>query len=148
MQENTFAKSLDGAICKSFEIKGTFFKENCLPDLNNLLSEATRHPMAYASMKRQMETVVINAVRMQLKGWQATNRVRLDITWGEKVKGSLRDYDNVVSAGRKIINDALVKTKTIADDNPRFLGYGNNEFVYTDKPFIRVEIVEIEDFKK
>lgn len=148
MQENTSDKSLDGAICKAFVLKGTFFKENCLPDLNNLLSEATRHPMAYASMKRQMETVVINAVRMQLKGWQATNRVRLDITWGEKVKGSLRDYDNVVSAGRKIINDALVKTKTIADDNPRFLGYGENTFVYTDKPFIKVEIVEIEDFKK
>ena len=147
-QENFSESVMDGAICKTFEIKGTFFKENCLPDLNNLLSEATRHPMAYASMKRQMETVVINAVRMQLKGWQATNRVRLDITWGEKVKGSLRDYDNVVSAGRKIINDALVKTKTIADDNPRFLGYGNNEFVYTDKPFIRVEIVEIEEFKK
>ena len=133
---------------KTFEIHGTFFKENCLPDLNNLLSDATRHPMVYARTKRQMETVVISAARMQLKGWQATNRVRLDITWGEKVKGTLRDYDNVVSAGRKIINDALVKLKTIADDNPRFLGYGKNTFVYTDKPFIRVEIVEIEDFKK
>ena len=133
---------------KSFEIKGTFFKENCLPDLNNLLSEATRHPMAYASMKRQMETVVINAVRMQLKGWKATKRVRLDITWGEKNKGTLRDWDNVVAAGRKIINDALVKTDTIHDDNPHYLGYGTNTFVYTDKPFIKVEIVEIGEFKK
>jgi Holliday junction resolvase RusA-like endonuclease len=148
MPENNSVGDITSRSCKTLELKGTFFKENCLPDLNNLLAEATRHPMAYASMKRQMETVVINAVRLQLKGWQATNRVRLDITWGEKVKGSLRDYDNVVAAGRKIINDALVKAQVIKDDNPKCLGYGNNEFVYTDKPFIKVEIVEIEDFKK
>ena len=144
-QENS---SESGTNVVGFEIKGCFFKDNCLPDLNNLLSEATRHPLAYGRLKSKMESEVINAVRMQLKNWKADTRVRLDITWGEKVKGPLRDLDNVVSAGRKIINDALVKTKTIADDNPRFLGYGKNNFVYTDKPFIKVEIVEIEDFKR
>ena len=145
MQENILEQS---SVVHTFEIKGRFFKENCLPDLNNLLSEATRHPFAYRDMKSDMERVVINAIRRGLKGWQASYRVRLDITWGEKAKGNLRDWDNVVAAGRKIINDALTKTQTIPDDSPRFLGFGNNEFVYTDEPFIRVDIVSIEDFKR
>ena len=144
-QENLSEKNLG---VPTFELNGCFHCENCLPDLNDLLRVAVRHPKSYGEFKGKMESEVINAVRMQLKNWKADTRVRLDITWGEKVKGPLRDLDNVVSAGRKIINDALVKTKTIADDNPRFLGYGKNNFVYTDKPFIKVEIVEIEDFKK
>ena len=145
MQENTSEKSLANP---SFEIKGTFYKENCLPTLNDMLAQATRHPIAYNELKKDMEWVAIRAIRNGLKDWKATKRVRLDITWGEKNKGTLRDWDNVVSAGRKIINDALVKTSVLQDDNPRYLGYGNNEFVYTDTPFIRVEIVEIEGFKK
>ena len=48
-----------------------------------------------------------------------------------------------LAAGRKIINDALVKTETIKDDSPKYLGYGTNTFVYTDVPFIRVEIEEV-----
>ena len=118
-----------------------------MPSYNDTLAEATRHPMAYGRLKKKMDRACIEAIRRDLKGWQATNRIRLDITWGERIKGGLRDYDNIVSA-RKFINDALTKTKTIPDDNPRFLGYGENTFVYTDKPFIKVEIVEIEDFKK
>lgn len=146
-QENVSGNDTAEVIC-SFEIKGEFFKGNCLPSLNDVLAEAARHPLAYRDLKADMEFIVINAIRKGLKGWQATKRVRLDITWGEKSKGTLRDFDNVVAAGRKFINDALVKTDTIKDDNPNYLGYGENTFVYTDKPFIRVEIVEIEDFKK
>ena len=64
------------------------------------------------------------------------------IVWGEKNKGVKRDFDNVVAAGRKIINDALVKSETLKDDNPNYLMYGRNKFVYTDKPFIEVRIIE------
>jgi len=133
---------------RGFSLTRCFYKDNVLPDLNDLMRAAVRHPKAYGQLKYDMEFVVINAIRLQLKGWQADTRIRLDITWGEKNKPPLRDFDNVVAGGRKIINDALTRSKTIADDNPRFLGYGENTFVYTDKPFIRVEIVEIEEFKK
>lgn len=145
MQENISGKSLD---VHTFEIKGTYHKDNCLPTLNDMLAQATRHPLAYNDLKKDMEFITIRAIRKDLKGWRATKRVRLDITWGEKAKGNLRDWDNVVAAGRKIINDALVKTSTLEDDNPRYLGYGTNTFVYTDSPFVRVEIVEIDEFKK
>ena len=133
---------------RTFSLTRCLYKDNVLPSLNDLLEEAVRHPKAYGEFKRDMEFKVINAIRLQLKGWKADTRIRLDITWGEKNKPPLRDFDNVVAGGRKIINDALTRSKTIAYDNPRFLGYGENTFVYTDKPFIKVEIVEIEDFKK
>ncbi len=133
---------------RGFNLTRCFYRENILPDLNDLLGEAARHPKAYGELKRDMESKVINAIRLQLKGWKADKRIQLNITWGEKNKGPYRDFDNVVAGGRKIINDALTKSGTIKDDNPYYLGYGRDEFVYTDKPFIKVEIVEIEDFKK
>lgn len=129
---------------RTFKIVGTFYKENCLPGLNDLLREAERHPMAYGKMKKEMEFIVMASIRRDLKGYKPSKKCRLDITWGEKSKGAKRDFDNVVSAGRKIINDALTKSGTIKDDNPNYLLYGKNKFVYTDKPFVRVEIVEVE----
>lgn len=126
----------------TFEIKGTYFKNNCLPCLNDLLAEATRHPMAYSRLKKDMEWYVTCALRRDLKDWKPKGRVSLNITWGEKNKGNKRDYDNICAGGRKIINDAMVKAKYLQDDSPKYLGYGENTFVYTDKPFIRVEIVE------
>lgn len=125
-----------------FEIEGRYYKENCLPGLNDLLREAERHPMAYNRMKKQMEYIVMACIRRDLKGWKPTSKISLDITWGEKNKGARRDFDNVVAAGRKLINDSLVKSGTIKDDNPNYLMYGRNRFVYTDKPFVRVEIRE------
>lgn len=145
MQEKVFASGTDAHISrKYFEIKGAHYKEKCFPSLNDLLREAERHPMAYNKMKKDYEFIATNAIRRYLRGWKSEGRVILHIQWGEPKKGKIRDYDNIVSAGRKIINDALVKTKTIVDDNPKYLGYGTNEFVYVDTPFIRVEIEEVE----
>lgn len=142
-QESCSVTDMGAAICKPlavFTIEGDFYNHNCLPSLNDLLSAAERHPMAYNRMKKDMEFVVTRAIRKYIPKFKAEGRVRLDITWGEKSKGQRRDYDNVVSAGRKIINDALTKNKVIEDDCPKYLGYGSNTFVYTDKVFIRVEI--------
>ena len=144
-QENVSER--DTAV-RGFSLNRCFYGDNVLPSLNDLLRGAVRHQKAYGQMKERMEFDVINAIRLQLKGWKADKRIQLNITWGEKNKGPYRDFDNVVAGGRKIINDALTRSGTIKDDNPHYLGYGKNEFVYTDKPFIRVEIVEIEDFKK
>lgn len=126
----------------TFRIEGTHWKENCFPSLNDVLAEATRHPKAYWRLKTGMEKVAIAAIRHDLCGYKVTKRASLDIVWGEKNKGVKRDFDNVIAAGRKIINDALVKTGTIKDDNPTYLMYGRNKFVYTDKPFIEVRIIE------
>lgn len=126
-----------------FTVNGTNYKQNCLPGLNDLLREAERHPMAYNRMKRQMEAIIMASIRRDLRGWKPSKVCRLDITYGEKNKGTKRDFDNVVAASRKLINDALVKSGTLKDDNPNYLLYGKNKFVYTSEPFVRVEIVEV-----
>ena len=127
---------------RTFRIKGTHWKENCLPSLNDLLSEMGRHPMAYNRLKSSLEKIVISSIRRDLGPWRATKRISLDIVWGEKNKGVKRDFDNVIGAGRKIINDAMVKNGTIKDDNPKYLLYGKNKFVYTSSPYIEVIIRE------
>jgi len=137
-QEKPSEKGMDVVI---FEIKGAFYKNNCLPGLNDLLHEATTHPMAYRNIKRDMERVITLFLRKDLGGYKAKERVKLNIVWGEKCKGPKRDLDNIVSGGRKLINDALVKAGVIQDDNPNYLGYGENLFMYTEEPFIKVSIV-------
>jgi Holliday junction resolvase RusA-like endonuclease len=126
----------------TFRIEGTHWKENCLPSLNDVLSEATRHPMAYHRLKVSMEKIVISAIRRDLCGYKAQSRVRLYILWGERKKGVKRDFDNITGGGKKIINDALVKSGVIKDDNPKYLLPSKDQFVYTDKPFIEVIIRE------
>lgn len=126
-----------------FRIEGEYFGKNCFPGLNDLLHEATTHPMAYGKMKKQYEMIAINAIRRDLRGQKATGNVIPRFTFGERNKGKKRDYDNIVAGGRKIILDALTRAKVIEDDSPKYLGYGTNDFVYVDKPFIEVELEEV-----
>lgn len=143
MKENTQETNLEqDTDTHIFRIEGRYYKDNCLPSLNDLLGQAERHPQAYNRLKRSMEQVVIASIRRDLCGYKPSKRISLDIVWGEKNKGVKRDFDNVVSAGRKIINDALVKSGTIKDDNPNYLMYGRNKFTYVSEPYIEVRIIE------
>ncbi len=142
-QERNSDADTDSVITKSFIITGAYYGDKCFPGLNDMLHEACRHPKAYNQMKQQFQTLTVNAIRRQLRGFKAQGLIRLNMTFGEPRKGNKRDYDNIVAAARKIINDALSKTGTIKDDSPKYLGYGNNVFKYTDVPYIRVEIEEV-----
>lgn len=128
-----------------FRIEGEYFGKNCFPGLNDLLHEATTHPMAYGKMKKQYEMIAINVIRRNLRGQKATGYIIPHFIFGERNKGKKRDYDNIVAGGRKIILDAMTKAKVIEDDSPKYLGYGTNDFVYVDKPFIEVELEEVID---
>ena len=132
----------------TFRIYGAHYNEKCFPSLNDLLHEAERHPQAYNRMKRQFQYIAINAIRMGLKAWKPKGVVIPHYKFGEPNKGRKRDYDNIVAAARKIINDALVESKVIKDDSPTYLEYGTNEFVYGDKVFIEVTLEEKECLKK
>lgn len=142
-QERNSDADTASVITKSFIITGAYYGDKCFPGLNDMLHEACRHPKAYNQMKQQFQMLTVNAIRRQLRGFKAQGLIRLNMTFGEPRKGNKRDYDNIVAAARKIINDALVKTGTIKDDSPKYLGYGNNVFEYTDVPYIRVEIEEV-----
>ncbi len=126
------------------KLNGCYYGNNCFPSLNNLIAEAERHPMAYNKLKKQLEYVVINAVRLQLKGYKATRQVQLHFIFGERQKGVKRDYDNVLAAASKIICDALVKSGVLKDDAPAYLLPSTCEFHYVEKPFIYIQIKEAE----
>ena len=132
----------------SFQICGAFYPFNkptkTFPGLNDLLREAERHPMSYNRMKRDYENVAINAIRVSLRRWKPTGVVIPHYVFGEPEKGQKRDYDNIASAARKIINDALVKSGYLKDDSPTYLEYGTNTFVYTLVPYIKVYLEEKE----
>lgn len=131
---------------QSFIIKGNFHKKDkCLPDLNDLISEACRHPKAYGRYKADYEMIVINAIHVQLKRWKPQGKVRLDIEWGEPKKSSKpRDEDNVIAGGRKIIHDSLVRANVLKDDTPEYVEFGRNRVVYTDaEPYVKVNIIEL-----
>ena len=133
----------------SFQICGAFYPFNkptkTFPGLNDLLREAERHPMSYNRMKRDYENVAINAIRVGLRRWKPTGVVIPHYVFGEPEKGQKRDYDNIASAARKIINDALVKSGYLKDDSPTYLEYGTNTFVYTLVPYIKVYLEEKEE---
>lgn len=145
-QERGSENDIRGAIIKRFVIEGAFYGDKCFPGLNDMLHEAERHPNAYNKMKKHYETLAVNAIRRHLKGFKASGIVVPHYEFGEPKKGKKRDYDNIASAARKIINDALERTGTIHDDSPRYLGYGTNKFVYSDTPYIDVCLyVETQD---
>jgi len=123
-------------------ITGCYWKEKCLPGLNDLLAEASRHPMAYNKLKKQCEMVIISQIRRQLGRYKAQNRVFPVYTFYEPKKGQKRDYDNVSAGGRKIVNDALVKAGVLQDDSPKYLLFGESKFVYSEKPGIVIELFE------
>lgn len=129
---------------RTFVIKGRFYKDKCFPGLNNLLAEAGRSPYCYNSIKKKYEHIALLAIRSQLRGWEAQGLITMHFEFGEPKKGQKRDYDNIVAAARKIINDAMTKSGKIKDDNPSYLGYGTNKFVYTsEEPYILVTIEEV-----
>lgn len=129
---------------QKFEISGNYWnKSKCYPGLNDLISQAERTPYAYNRTKKMFEKITITEIRRQLRGWQAKDRVYIHYQFGEPQKGKKRDYSNIRSAAEKIIEDALVKSQTLIDDNPKYLDPSECEFVYTaGKPFIKVTIYE------
>lgn len=141
MQEKLSENALES---RTFSIFGRFYGEKTFPGLNNLLAEAERHPHAYNRMKKDYMNVAIAAIRRDLNGTRFNCKVSIHYNFVEPNKGHKRDYDNIVAAARKIINDALVATHTIQDDSPKFLEYGSNSFHYTDgEPFIEVTITPV-----
>lgn len=144
MQESNSLNDTENPTFKVLKLNGCYYGNNCFPSLNNLIAEAERHPMAYNKLKKQLEFVVINAVRLQLKGYKATKRVQLHFIFGERNKGVKRDYDNILASASKIICDGLVKAGVLKDDSPAYLLPSTCEFHYVEKPFIHIQIKEVE----
>lgn len=114
-----------------------------LDNLNDYTSACRTNPYKGAQMKRKNEAKVIAAILEQLKRLRIKKPVYMVYDWYEPNKR--RDLDNISSFGRKVIQDALVETKALANDSWRdIVGFQDNFYIDTKNPRIEVTIKEIE----
>ena len=112
-----------------------------LPGLNEYTSACRTNPHKGASMKAKAETIVINAIRAQMRRIHVQEPVRISYRWYEPNRR--RDLDNISSFGRKVIQDALVKAHVLENDGWRnIVGFKDSFFVDKGDPRIEVEITE------
>lgn len=108
-----------------------------LPGLNDYTAANRANPHKGGKMKKDSEEAVIWAIRQQLRDLHITRPVHIDFQWAEKNRR--RDHDNVSSFGRKVIQDALVKTGVLKDDGWNYVVGFTDSFV-CDKEHPRVEV--------
>jgi Holliday junction resolvase RusA-like endonuclease len=117
-----------------FTIRGT------LPGLNELIEAERRNRYAGAALKKQSESVVMHAAR-SLGKMRFTEPVYMVYHWYEPNRR--RDKDNISSFGRKVIQDALVKSKILQNDGwNNIIGFEDRFEVDKKNPRIVVEILE------
>ena len=93
--------------------------------------------------KADNEDIIMLAIRKYLKGVQIHKKVTMEYLWVEKNKR--RDLDNVSSFGRKVIQDALVKSGVLANDGwEQISGFSDAFQVDARNPRIEVLIREVE----
>ena len=118
-----------------------------LPGMNEYITAERQHRQKAAAMKRQCEHAVILCIKSQLRGKRFVGKVQMDYTWYEK--SQRRDKDNVSSMGRKITQDALVRSGAIQNDGwANIPGFSDKFAVDTKNPRIEVEITEVSECQK
>lgn len=120
-------------------MKKTLVIAGRLPGLNEYIAAERSNRYAAAKIKKDAQHIVKLFVRSQLIGVQFTKPVCIRYKWVEKDKR--RDKDNVSSFGRKIIQDALVESGVLKNDNWGCIEKFIDEFsVDKTEPRIEVEI--------
>ena len=94
-------------------------------------------------MKRRNEEKVLQEIYSQFGRLRIKKPVIMKYTWYEPNKR--RDLDNISSFGRKVIQDALVASKVLANDGwNEIKGFSDEFFVDSKNPRIEVLIMEEE----
>ncbi len=114
-----------------------------LNNLNDYISAERTNRYKGAKMKADNEDIVMLAIRKHLRGVQIHKKVTMEYLWVEKNKR--RDLDNVSSFGRKVIQDALVKSGVLANDGwEQISGFSDAFQVDARNPRIEILIREVE----
>ena len=112
--------------------------------LNEYIAACRRNPYTGARMKNESESLVMMEIRSQLRGRRIKKPVIMKYKWFEKDRR--RDLDNISSFGRKVIQDALVKTRVLENDGWRhIIGFSDEFYIDKKSPRIEVEITEVQD---
>lgn len=110
--------------------------------LNDYVKAERSHRQKGAKLKTINEDIVIASIRQCMRGIRIEKPVFMEYTWFEKNKR--RDLDNISSFGRKVIQDALVTTETLKNDDWKYVvGFSDRFEVDKNNPRIEVLIKEI-----
>lgn len=111
-----------------------------LPGLNEWTRENRRDKRAGNRLKRQAEDFVILCIKQSKLGKVQTPCI-MKYTWYEYDRR--RDLDNVSSFGRKVIQDALVKSGKLGGDGWAYIrGFSDRFEVDKANPRIEIEFEE------
>lgn len=113
-----------------------------LDALNEYTSANRTNPHKGGRMKRENEEIIIWSIRQQLRGIHISNPVLIYYRFYEPNKK--RDNDNILSCAAKFIQDSLVKTKVLENDNQKCIhNFYFDTHVDTHNPRIEVLITEL-----
>lgn len=112
-----------------------------LDNLNDYIKAMNRSRYEGSDLKSKNEAKVMQEIYSQFGRLRITKPVRMQYTWYEPNKQ--RDKDNISSFGRKVIQDALVKTKIIQNDGwKNVIGFSDEFYVDAKNPRIEILIEE------
>ena len=118
-----------------------------LDNLNDYIGACRKNAYVGARVKVKNEAIVLSEISQQLRGLKINNPVVVNYSWYEVNKR--RDLDNISSFGRKVIQDALVKSGVLNNDGWRdIVGFSDRFFEDKENPRIIVEIEEVEGMIK
>ena len=118
-------------------------KNRVMPDLNNAINAAGRHPQIYAKMKKDYMMWVCNEIRKQLPGLKIDKTITIHYQHYEADKR--RDLSNVAAMATKVIEDALQTCGAISNDGWKNIsGYSQAFGIDKADPRIEVTITEVE----
>lgn len=111
-----------------------------VPSLNEYIGACRTNYHKANKMKHEVQDAVSIYIghlpRMQ-------KPVRIDFLWTEK--NNRRDYDNISSAGRKFILDALVLKGKLPDDNRKYVSGFSDSFAIGPDYKVTLTITEVEE---
>jgi Holliday junction resolvase RusA-like endonuclease len=113
-----------------------------LDALNEYTSANRTNPYIGGRMKQKNEDTVIWSIRQQLRGIRIEKPVLIYYRFYEP--NSKRDNDNILSCAAKFIQDSLVKTKVLVNDNQKCIhNFYFDTLVDNKNPRIDVIITEL-----
>lgn len=113
-----------------------------LDNLNDYISAERTNRYKGAQMKEKNQNIVIAEIMSQIRRVRLKRPVRMVYRWYEINRR--RDLDNISSFGRKVIQDALVKSGVLPDDGWKYVkGFTDEFFVDAENPRIEVTIIEL-----
>lgn len=111
-----------------------------LPSFNDYNNICRRNKWEANNFKKGVQGDIVWAIRKS-KLEKMTNAVKVSFFWIERTKK--RDIDNVMSA-KKFILDALVESKVLVNDSPKYVCEITDKLIY-DRDKGDMVIVEIEE---